>query len=735
MKSCHSDVWIVLLAGLALNALSYAEELPWSQRAANAAIARWPDGRFVPAGQAWTWNYSLGTLLEGMDAVWLNTADPRYYNYIKSSVDQFVGPDGSIPTLKVEEYQLDNILLARQLLLLYGVTQDSRYEKAATLLYQQLMHQPRTPSGGFWHKQRYPNQMWLDGLYMAEPFYAKYASTFHHPEAFSDITRQFVLMDEHARDSKSGLLYHGWDESRRERWASKQTGLSSQFWARGMGWYMMALVDTLSYYPADDPGRKQLIALLNRDAAALANYQDGASGLWYQVLDKAQAKGNYLESSASCMFVYALAKGVRQGYLAPRYLTNAEHGYQGILSHFVQTGPGDEVSLTWTVKGAGLGGDPYRDGSYAYYIGEAVGTNDPKGVGAFLLASTELEIVSTARPGCGKALPTVTVSHTGEADFSTVQAALDHSPQAGEIVRIAPGTYREKLSVTKPNIHLVGTGAGPKEVVLSFGDSVKSAGSGDQSASVSVEADGFEAENLTIENTWETEHPAMEDRSQAVALLMSSDRAVLDRIRIRSGQDTLFANSRTCHGESGEPGEQLIAANVLCQASRQFFNDCYIEGHVDYIFGDAKAVFDHCELHSRANWSVMITAQGRDYPAEESGYYFLHCRITGGDDGDNVVLGRPWRAYSTVTFYDTDIEQMLAPEGWSDWGGRLKTSIYREYGSHGSGVNDGHRVVDTPKLSAAEEAELTPRALLEANDDWDPQAEVVALRALVTTTR
>jgi len=368
----------------------------WSERAANAAMVRWPGGRFVPPGARWVWNYELGTLLEGMDALWFNTADARYFNYIKISVDQFVAPDGSIATYKQEEYQLDSILLGRQLLLLYGVTHDERYAKAATLLYDQLAHQPRIPSGGFWHKQRYPNQMWLDGLYMAEPFYAEYASAFHHPEAFSDITHQFVLLDEHARDPKTGLLYHGWDESKQERWADKQTGLSSQFWARAMGWQMMALVDTLRYYPSDDPGRQQLIALLERDAAAVARFQDKKSGLWFQVLDKAGEKGNFPESSASCMFVYALARGVHQGYLPPRYLANAERGYQGILTHFIQAGPGNELSLTGTVKSAGLGGDPYRDGSYAYYIGEKVVANDPKGVGAFLLASAEMENAANA---------------------------------------------------------------------------------------------------------------------------------------------------------------------------------------------------------------------------------------------------------------------------------------------------------------------------------------------------
>ena len=389
-------------ASLMLRAATPDDSLPWSQHAANAAIARWPDGRFVAPGAPWKWNYELGTLLEGMDAVWLNSADPRDFHYIQNSVDALLAPDGSIPTLKPEEHQLDNILLGRQLLLLYRVTGNQRYLTAATFLHDQLAQQPRNDSGGFWHKQRYPNQMWLDGLYMAEPFRAEYASISHHPEDFSDITRQFVLMEQHARDPETGLLYHGWDDSKKERWSNKQTGDSSEFWARGMGWYMMALVDTLGYYPDGDPGRKQLLAILSQAAAALARYQDPNTGLWYDVLNKPHEKGNYLESSAACMFVYALAKGVRRGYLPENYLTNADRGYHGILTHFITTGPGDDVSLSGTVKASGLGGDPYRDGSYAYYIGEKVATNDPKGIGAFLLAASEMETAQNAKLGRGR---------------------------------------------------------------------------------------------------------------------------------------------------------------------------------------------------------------------------------------------------------------------------------------------------------------------------------------------
>lgn len=402
MKSIRFLALVIILVATAGSALAAGNQndLPWSQRAANAAIARWPDGRFAPANAPWAWNYELGTLLQGVDAVWLNTVDPKYFNYIKSSVDQFVTPEGAIPTYKVDEYQLDSILLGRQLLQLYGVTQSKRYLTAATLLYNQLEHQPRNASGGYWHKQRYPNQMWLDGLYMAEPFRAEYATLSHHPEEFGDITHQFALIEEHLRDAKTGLLYHGWDESKQQSWANKTTGDSPEFWGRAMGWYMMALVDTIPYYPDGDPGKKQLIAYLQRDAAAVAKYQDASSGLWYQVLDKEGAKGNYLESSASGMFVYALAKGVRRGYLPERYLANAERGYHGMLTHFVKT-DGDDVSLTSTVKVGGLGGDPYRDGSYSYYIGEKVVTNDPKGVGPFILAASEMENARNAKLGRG----------------------------------------------------------------------------------------------------------------------------------------------------------------------------------------------------------------------------------------------------------------------------------------------------------------------------------------------
>lgn len=375
------------------------DQWPWSRRVADSAMARWPLGHIDGPGSKPAFKYELGTLLQGIDDVYLSTADPRYFNYMKGAVDELVTADGAIPTYKPEEFQLDSILMGRQLLRLYAITEDKRYLAAATLLYDQLQNQPRTPSGGFWHKQRYPNQMWLDGLYMAEPFYAEYISAAHRPEKFADITRQFTLVAERMRDARTGLLYHGWDETKVQRWANKKTGLSPEIWGRAMGWYMMALVDTLDSYPANIAGRERLLKILEQESSALARVQDSRTGLWYEVLDKGGAKGNYLESSASCMFVYALAKGVRRGFLPQRYLANAQRGYEGILKHFISVSAEGDVSVTGTVRVGGLGGEPYRDGSYAYYLSEKVVANDPKGVGPFIMAATEMEKLQSLNHG------------------------------------------------------------------------------------------------------------------------------------------------------------------------------------------------------------------------------------------------------------------------------------------------------------------------------------------------
>jgi unsaturated rhamnogalacturonyl hydrolase len=369
---------------------------------ASTVMTIWKDSVAADPDKPEKWSHEQGVLLKGIEGVWLNTGEGRYFNYIQRITDRFINDNGAIRTYQQEDYNIDNVLPGRNLLLLYKVTGLEKYRKAAALLREQLRGQPRTSEGGFWHKKVYPTQMWLDGLYMGEPFYAEYASTFHETADFEDIAKQFILMERHARDAKTGLLSHGWDESRKQRWADPETGRSPNFWGRAMGWYAMALVDSLDYFPKDHPQRVELLAILKRLASAVEKYQEPKSGLWYEVLDKGGEKGNYLEASASCMFVYSLAKSVRQGYLPASHLKVAQKGYRGIEQQFVESAPDGRVNLKGTVSVAGLGGNPYRDGSYQYYLSEKVVTNDPKGVGAFLLASNEMEVAASQQLGRGK---------------------------------------------------------------------------------------------------------------------------------------------------------------------------------------------------------------------------------------------------------------------------------------------------------------------------------------------
>jgi unsaturated rhamnogalacturonyl hydrolase len=372
-----------------------------AENIAHTVMNTWKDS-FSLNGPA-KWSYDMGVLLKGFEGLWRNTGDVAYYNYIQKQVDFFVNDDGSIKTYKPDEYNIDHINNGKLVLLLYKILQKEKYLKAAKLLREQLRTQPRTHEGGFWHKKVYPYQMWLDGLYMGEPFYAEYADLMHEDADFDDIANQFTWMEKHARDPKTGLLYHAWDESKQQKWSNKETGTSPLFWARAMGWYADALVDALDWFPVSHPKRKTLIDILNRLVNAIEKVQDSKTGLWYDILDyngPAKEK-NYFEASASSQFVYAVAKGVRKGYLPATKIAIAKKGYEGILVQFIKI-ENEQTNLLGTVKVSGLGGNPYRDGSFGYYMSEPVIANDPKGIGAFLLASYEMEMSSTQSTGKGK---------------------------------------------------------------------------------------------------------------------------------------------------------------------------------------------------------------------------------------------------------------------------------------------------------------------------------------------
>jgi len=399
----------LLLSGLLLTsaasvAQTPAPSPPMSQRMADAFISWYPDSIVIGNRKTARWDYEQGLMLKALERVWQRSGDGKYFTYIQKDLDQFVQSDGSIRTYKPTDYNLDNLATGHALLLLSQVSllkKTDKYQKAAQLLHQQLEGQPRTKAGGFWHKKVYPNQMWLDGLYMAEPFYAEYSQVFNQPQGFDDVAKQFALIEKNLVDPKTGLLYHGYDESREQKWANKQTGQSPNFWDRGMGWYAMALVDVLDYFPQNHPQRAQLIKDVQRLAPVLARYQDAKTGTWSLVVDQGTRKGNYAEASGSSMFVYALAKGVRMGYLDKKYLQTAQKGYDGLLKTFVAT-ENNALAFNGTVSVGGLGGNPYRDGSYEYYLSEPLRKNDLKGVGPFILASVEMEIAKENSVGQGK---------------------------------------------------------------------------------------------------------------------------------------------------------------------------------------------------------------------------------------------------------------------------------------------------------------------------------------------
>jgi len=367
-----------------------AQTKPISEQLADTAMTRlWVDARNQP-GIPPKWTYEQGVVLKAIDAMWYATGDAKYFNHIQKGMDYWIDEKGNHKDYKSDEYNLDNITPASQMLLLYRATNNLKYKALADQFRAQLKTQPRTMEGGFWHKKIYPNQMWLDGLYMGEPFYAEYSMLFGE-DNWNDIANQFVWMEKHARDEKNGLLYHGWDESKQQKWADKTTGRSPNFWGRAMGWYAMALVDTLEYFPKDNTRRAELIAILNRTAAAIEKFQDKSSGVWWDILDKGGQKGNYHESSASADFVYALARGVREGYLPERYMTVASKGWGGIKKEFVKVNAQGQTDWEGTVSVSGLGGTPYRDGSYDYYMSEKLRTNDAKGLGPAIRAALEME--------------------------------------------------------------------------------------------------------------------------------------------------------------------------------------------------------------------------------------------------------------------------------------------------------------------------------------------------------
>ena len=367
-----------------------SKKLPasWAKLMADSEIARNPDPALLDFSKVPRWNYTNGLVCLSMQRLAEATKDETYWNYAQKYADEMIGDDGVIQNYKFDEYNIDKVNSGKILFALFDRTKNSKYRKAIELLREQMKTHPRTSEGGFWHKKVYPNQMWLDGLYMGSPFLAQYAKTYNEPALFDDVANQITLVARHTYDSATNLFFHAWDESKQQQWANKQTGKSLHAWGRAMGWYAMALVDVLDYFPKDHKRYAEILTTTDQMAKSIVAAQEKESGLWYQVLDQPRREGNYLESSASTMFTYFLFKAMNNGYIDKNYQSAATKAYEGILKRFIKVENG-VTSITDVCAVAGLGGNPYRSGTFEYYISEPKRDNDPKAVGPFIMMCLE----------------------------------------------------------------------------------------------------------------------------------------------------------------------------------------------------------------------------------------------------------------------------------------------------------------------------------------------------------
>ena len=371
----------------------YSVKMMMSEMLRNPQAA-WLDGR---QGKL-KWNYTTGLELKSFLDVAHRYDLPYAVDYVRDWADTMATDDGKVYGYGIDNYNLDHICPARIYFDLYSMTGERKYRRVLGEIRRQLDTQPRTGSGEFWHKRIYPHQVWLDGLYMALPFYTQYTRRFGPKEdrdsLYRDIVRQFVEAARNTRDPETGLFRHAWDESRSMFWADPATGQSDHAWGRANGWYAAALVDVLDYLPKKDPGRKTLVSQLQYLLSAVRKYADPETGMWYQVLDCPGREGNYLESTCSAMFVYAALKGVRCGYLSPEWREYALEQYGRLVDTFIRQNADGTISMTSCCSVGGLGGKQNRAGDYAYYLSEPVIDNDCKGAGPFIWASLEYEALN-----------------------------------------------------------------------------------------------------------------------------------------------------------------------------------------------------------------------------------------------------------------------------------------------------------------------------------------------------
>ena len=378
----------IVLSFLLLSTAVSAQKL--YQRFADSEINRFPEAWQIDHGKRLYFGYGQGLACLAMLKVWEKTGDQKYFDYVEKWADNLINEEGDIYLYKLHTYNIDYINPGKILFTLYEKTGKTKYKLAIETLMGQLKWHPRTHEGAYWHKLIYPHQVWLDGIYMAAPFVAQYGKFTGDSTYYEDAINHVLVAAKHTFDAKTGLYFHAWDESRNQRWADKVTGQSPNFWGRSIGWWYMAVVDVLDFIPQDYPRRDNLVKIVQDLAPALEKYQDN-EGLWWQVIDRQGEDKNYQESSVNAMFLYAYGKAMNKGYIPEKYTSVTDKILSGMKARLVITEPNGNLTLTQCNAVAGLGGSPYRDGSYSYYVNERIRENDAKATGPFIMGCLEVD--------------------------------------------------------------------------------------------------------------------------------------------------------------------------------------------------------------------------------------------------------------------------------------------------------------------------------------------------------
>lgn len=690
------------------------------------------------------WSYVMGIELEAMLDVYLATGDEEILSYIRRYAEKMIAADGSITGYRMEDYNLDNVRTGRfihRMNQLFPTLQTEGTRKAVGVIRQQLEKQPRTKEGVWWHKQIYHDQVWLDGIFMGLPFYTMTARDLEQPRKarryYDDAVEQIRRTYNRTYDPETGLWKHAWDEAHGMFWADPVTGQSRHTWARALGWFAMAMVEVLDVLPQDYAKRAEVEEMFRQVMLAVLRYQDGKSGVWYDVMDVKDER-NYLEATASSMFAYCLLKGARMGYLTEDFREAGVKAYKGIVREFLRKDGDGRLSLTRCCQVSGLGPEksPNRDGSFEYYMSEPIRDNDAKGVGPFIWASLEMDMIQRGTTSAEHRLYDFVVPRDG---------SFREAIEAANGRRDTTQRYRIFVMIGQYQIPTQGSTVGGDSLV--YGDPRTWLRTPNVSL-VGEERDATALVNTTPPTTWDNGFgPAcpLEGIGNGDVLILEKAcvHTYLQDITLRSGMPDRTGRNIALH----DRGDLTVCRNVCLwgyqdtyvsnnQHGRYYFLGGVLRGRTDYICGKGDVLFDQVTFQQCGTAGyICAPSVPRKY-----GYVMQQCYIRQETPDVTYYLGRPWgSATPTASWINTRVDcppitkDKKGYNAWADMGSKGWPARFAEYNTQlttGEVLNlmgrrsswmdkDGNEHPNNPVLTPQEAAVFTLENVM---DGWDPTA-------------